>query len=265
MIPWAKDRRGFTLIEIMMAVFIFGFIAVTVYGVLSRAIYARSVGEERAELYAQGRESVLRIVNDVEGALLPLSGDRIYFAGDAQRVEFVAINRGGHGLNRVRPGQVVVEYSLSDPDGRGYPQLIRGERDFQHMLDEADGVQRNNEESKFDLDDSNDIDANAPTEVFLPVLECAPGSEDSGIPGSCTRIAGMQFKFYDDAAGEWRTAWDSFEEGSGMADRIPDAVEILLVLIDEKGFEHDFYTVADLPLARANPTPGEEEDVDDGA
>ena len=258
MISLRSSDRGFTLMETMLAVFIFGFIALTVYGVLSQAIKARTVGEERAELYALGRETVLRIASDVEGALLPLSGDRIFFAGDAARLEFVAMNRGGYGLNRIRPGQVLVEYGLDPADRGTFPPLVRLERDFKYVLNQADGIDDRAEESRFDLDDSNDVQA--PVEQAQVLLECPPGTELFGLPGSCARIGGLSFRFYDDAIGEWRDYWDSFEEEGGTQDRIPDAVEIVLLLLDENGGEHDFYTIVDLPLARANPTPGEEEE-----
>ncbi len=253
--------RGFTLMELLLAVFIFGFISLTVYGVLSRAINSRIVGEERSELYAMGRETLLKMADDLEGALLPLSGDRIYFQGDVQTVRFIAMNRGGYGQGRVRPGQVLIEYSLSAADERGYSALIRGETDFKNLLNEADGVTYNDDDTRFDLDDSNDVEA--PTELFLPLLECPPGAEQSGIPGSCARLVALRFRFYDDSVGDWREVWDSFEEQGQMENRIPDAVELALLLLDEQGGEHEFYTVVDLPLARANPTPGEPDDEDE--
>jgi len=248
--------------ELLLAVFIFGFIVLTVYGVLSRAINARQVGEERAELYAQGREVVLRIASDIEGALLPLSGDRIFFSGDVGKVEFVAMNRGGYGLNRVRPGQVLIEYSLDAPDQNGYFPLIRVEQDFKHILNEADGIDDQQKDSAFDLNDDNE--PQAPTEQVQVFLDCPPGAVLSDLPGACSRVAGLRFRFYDDAFGDWRDYWDSFEADSGMEDRIPDAVEIVLVMLDEQAREHEFYTVVDLPLAKANPTPGADDEEDDG-
>jgi len=255
-----RGGGGFTLMELLLAVVIFGFIVLTVYGVLSRSIRARTVGEERAELYSLGRETVLKIADDLEGSLLPLSGDRIHFIGSAQppSVVFIRMNRGGYGQGRVRPGQVLVEYSLTPPDARGFSVLVRGERDFRHLLAERDGITNQEDDTRFDLDAENDIQA--PTEQFIALLECPPGAEASGIAGSCARVAGMQFRFYDDALGDWREYWDSFEEDTVTSNRIPDAVEIVLVMLDEEFREHEFYTVVDLPLARANPTPGTEDD-----
>ncbi len=257
-------QRGFTLIELILATVIFGFIALTVYGVLSRAIQTRLIGEERAALYSMGREVLLKIASDVEGALLPLSGDRIFFEGnsDPPRLSFIAMNRGGYAGNRVRPGQVLVEYWLADGEGGGYRPLLRGETDYKRYLaEEVDNVEYGPTESRFDLDDSNDIEYPMSNNVVL--LDCPPGAELSEIPGACARLVGMSFRFYDDASGEWRQAWDSFEENSFIENRIPDAVEVALLLHDERGFEHEFHTVVDLPLARANPTPGQDEEDED--
>ncbi len=257
-------RRGFTLMELLLAVVIFGFIVLTVYGVLSRSIHARTVGEERAELYSLGRETVFKIADDLEGALLPLSGDRIHFIGSAlpPSVVFIRMNRGGYGQGRMRPGQVQVEYSVTPPDARGFSVLVRGERDFKRLLEESDGVTYQEDETQFDLDPTTDIEA--PAEQFIALLECPPGAEASGIAGSCARVVALRFRFFDDAFGEWRMEWDSFEEQGVAMDRIPAAVEIVLVLLDELLREHEFYTVVDLPLARANPTPGEGEEEDQG-
>jgi prepilin-type N-terminal cleavage/methylation domain-containing protein len=256
-------RRGFTLMELLLAVVIFGFIVLTVYGVLSRSIHARTVGEERAELYSLGRETVLKIADDLEGALLPLSGDRIHFTGTAQppSVVFIRMNRGGYGQGRVRPGLVLVEYNLVPPDARGYSVLVRSEYDFNHLRALAGGPTYQDDDTRFDLDEENDIEA--PTEQMLALLECPPGAEASGIPGSCARVAAMRFRFYDDALGDWREYWDSFEVESALSHRIPAAVEIVLVMLDEERREHEFYTVVDLPMARANPTPGTDDDGGD--
>src|SRR5436190_21946190 len=75
------SRRGFTLLEIMVATAILGIIMTTVYGVLSRALYAKTHSEERADLYAAGRETVLKIADELEGALRPEPGRTIGFIG----------------------------------------------------------------------------------------------------------------------------------------------------------------------------------------
>src|SRR5438445_357233 len=77
------SRRGFTLLEIMVATAILGIVMLTVYGVLARALIAKNHSEERAELYASGREVVLKIADELEGALPPTAGRDIGFMGVA--------------------------------------------------------------------------------------------------------------------------------------------------------------------------------------
>ena len=52
------------------------------------------------------------------------------------------MNRGGYGMNRVRPGRVLVAYSLDPlPKRKGQFALRREEYLYAAMLAEADGVE----------------------------------------------------------------------------------------------------------------------------
>ena len=93
----------------------------TVYGALSRTLNSKQVAEERAELFSSGREAVLqdgerhrgRPARSATGGPHLLPSARSGGSGEAI-VEFVTMNRGGFGANRVRPGRVLVAYFL-DP------------------------------------------------------------------------------------------------------------------------------------------------------
>lgn len=242
---------GFTLLEILLAVAIVGLILTTVYGALSRTMFSKQVAEGRAELFASGREAVLRMANEMEAALTPLSGDRNYFRGsvdgDIPTVEFITMNRGGYGAKRVRPGRILVVYTLRPlPNRRDVYTLVREEHDFQVLLDEVDGITREPVDEE--------VENPAPPSIATQLLDCEelPGAID--IPGNCTLVAGLTFRYYDDLTGSFREDWDSFQEGD-MYSRLPSAVEIRLFLLDERGAVRDFTTIVDLPLARGQPTP----------
>ena len=257
---------GFTLLEVLLAVTILGIILTTVYGALSRTLFSKQVAEERVELFASGRQAVLKMVSDLEGALPPPSGDRIYFRGagsfgEVPSVEFVAMNLGGYGFNRVRPGRVLIVYALDEvPNRRGIFALRREEYLFSAMLAEADGI----------APSTNDEEDAAPTAIATYLLDCPELPDDINLVGSCIRVVGLQFRYYDEVVSDWRDYWDSTEEA--MRGRLPAAVEVMLVLEDERGSQHDFTTIVDLPLARGQPTPrpgeaatiGGGEDDDDG-
>ncbi len=248
-----RRERGFTLIEILLAVVILGIILVTVYGSLSRTINSKDTAEERAELYASGREAVLKMASEIETAITPLSGDRVYFrgtAGPAPTIEFIAMNRGGYGLNRVRPGRVLIAYTLDPvPKRRGIFALRREEHLFAALLAEADGI-----EPVVDEEDEEDP---APKAIATYLLDCPDMPNEIDLPGSCIRIVGLTFRYFDQALGQWTDAWDSTVEDTAMYRRLPSAVEISLVLADDDGgqFTSDFSTIVDLPLSEGQPTP----------
>jgi hypothetical protein len=240
-------------------------ILTTVYGALSRTMFSKQVAEERAELFANGRDVVLRMASEIEAALTPPSGDRIYFRGSANgevpSLEFVAMNRGGYGLNRVRPGRVLIAYTLDPlPNRRDVFALRREEHLFAALLAEADGITS-------EVTDE-EVENPAPTAIATYLLDCPELAGGIDIPGTCTPVAGLTFRYFDDFRGEWREDWDTTQEE--LEQRLPAAVEIALFLLDERGAVRDFSTIVDLPLARGQPTPrpdgsiGEDEDLDDG-
>jgi prepilin-type N-terminal cleavage/methylation domain-containing protein len=251
---------GFTLIEVLLAVAMVGIILTTVYGALSRTMFSKQVAEERAELYANGRDVVLRMAGEIETALTPPSGDRIYFRGIANgevpSLEFVAMNRGGYGLNRVRPGRVLIAYTLDPlPNRRDVFALRREEHLFAALLAEADGI------TSEVTDQEQEEENPAPTAIATYLLDCPEVSGEINIPGTCTPVAGLTFRYYDDFNGGWREDWDSTQED--LEQRLPAAVEISLFLLDERGAVRDFTTIVDLPLARGQPTPGPDGSIGD--
>ena len=106
--PRDGDRAGasgFTLLELLIAVAILGLLLASVYGAVSRTAFSKNIAEERAELFSNGRKAVLQVASDLEGAIPPLLGDRIYFQGQAAQLEFVVIVQQQIKLSRVRRRQ----------------------------------------------------------------------------------------------------------------------------------------------------------------
>ena len=63
--------RGFTLLEVMMALTIFGIVALTVYGTFARTLRSKQIAESQAELTQQGRSAVARIADELASAYYP--------------------------------------------------------------------------------------------------------------------------------------------------------------------------------------------------
>ncbi len=233
----------------MLAIVILGLLMATVYGALSRTSFSKQIAEERAELFSSGRQAVLKMASDIEGALPPPSGDRIYFrgsgAGSAPTIEFVAMNRAGYGANRVRPGRVLIAYSLDPlPGGQRSFALRREEYLYATMLAEADGIE---------LPPPEEGEEAAPTAQATYLLDCPNVPDELDLPGSCMRVTGMRFRYYDELVRDWRDEWDSTQQDTlGL---LPAAVEVALLVADKDGYEQDFGTIVDLPLARGQPTP----------
>ena len=85
MIPMRSipSHSGFTLLELLVAVAILGIVMSTVYGVLTRTLLATKRAEARAELFASGREMVMRMADEIEGALPPTR--QVYFVGERRQ------------------------------------------------------------------------------------------------------------------------------------------------------------------------------------
>jgi prepilin-type N-terminal cleavage/methylation domain-containing protein len=233
-------RRGFTLIEIMLATAILGIIMLTVYGVLARALFAKNHSEERAELYASGREAVLKIADELEGALPPTAGRNIGFIGipgtgrtPSDAVQFAVVVRRLYSVSENRGGRALVSYSLDQlQNTRSLFALRRQEQ----LLTEVA------------TDDDMDTDSAAPS-APAPVAFAAYILD---------QVAGLRFRYLNPQSGEWADSWDtSVQVPTGQPPiGLPGAVEVTLFLADNDGGVHDFSTIVDLPLYAPPPTPG---------
>lgn len=252
--PANRRVRGFTLIEILIALMIASIILVTVYGALSRTLFSKGLAESRAELFAAGREATLRMADEIQAALPPQYGDRVVFRGvkgpgtpPTDSLQFIVMNRGGYGVSRVRPGLVLVEYSLEPlPNRRQQFRLRRDEELFAALLAEADGSPMPT--------DPTDPNYPGPVSVPMPLLDCDESPAEINIPGNCTRVVGLQFRYIDDG-GTWRDSWDSTAENDATGGVLPAAVQLTLWIADDQGGIHDFTTAVDLPLAQGQRTP----------
>lgn len=90
-----RGERGFTLLEVMMAVAIVGALLVIAFSGVRIALAAWRQGEDRAEAHQHVRSVALSLARSI-GAAYPYNGPRgeaptptLLFAGDDKRLEFV--------------------------------------------------------------------------------------------------------------------------------------------------------------------------------
>jgi prepilin-type N-terminal cleavage/methylation domain-containing protein len=242
-----RAQRGFTLLEIMVATAILGIVLVTVYGVLSRALYAKNHAEERADLYASGREKVLQMADEIEGALPPTAGRNIGFIGvpgnervPRDAVQFDVVIRRPFSSGQARGGRALVSYSL-DPV-KDTPELYALLRQEQLLTDAPVDPANGDSAGSGDNGGSDAGDTPQPTVTAMHLID---------------RVAGLRLR-YVDQSGQFVDSWDTTAARSPQQapPSLPGAVEITLFLADNQGGVHDFTTIVDLPLANLVPTPG---------
>jgi len=230
----------------MVATAILGIVLVTVYGVLSRALYAKNHAEERADLYASGREKVLQMADEIEGALPPTAGRNIGFIGvpgnervPTDAVQFDVVIRRPQSSGQVRGGRALVSYSL-DPV-KDTPNLYALLRQEQLLTDPA---------ADTGTGDTGTGDSTATDGGGAPQPAVAATH-------LIDQVAGLRFR-YVDQTGQFVDSWDTtvVRPGQQGPSSLPGAVEITLFLADNLGGVHDFTPIVDLPLANLVPTPG---------
>ncbi len=238
------SRRGFTLLEVLVATAILGLILMAVYGVVARTLMATQRAESRAELYADGRELVLRLADEIEGALPPST--TVYFLGERREatppsdvLQFFTVVRRVYGAEQRAGGMALVGYMLDETETPKVFALRRQEEVLAVAGGGGDPNAPGMGEAGAQFGAAND----APEEPQVRAIHLSD------------RVAGLRFDYVDPATGEAMPQWDTSQPGpDNELLGLPAAVSITLWLWDENGSVHDFSTIVDLPLARF-PTP----------
>ncbi len=229
------------MLELLLAITIFAIFATAIYGVLARTLEGKERAEAKAELFAAGRDAVMRIADDLERALPPLPGNRnqVWLIGvpgnDAvptDQIGFVMDVRRERSASGRRGGRVFVSYLLEPmPDIPRAFALLRHEELLLDPLAQAMAEGEAGAENQ---------DTSLVNEVYL-----------------VDRVAGLRFRYLDPASGEWVNAWDTtaaVQPGEAPVP-LPPVVEVQLFLFDDTGGYVDFSTRVDLPLYSPPPTP----------
>ncbi len=248
-VSWRPGRAGFTLLEILVAVAILGIIMTTVYGVLSRTLYSKGYAEDRADMYAAGREAVLKIASDLEAALPPTPRGEIAFRTLTQSdqpprdaVQFSINTHSGLGAAVPQSGRATITYSLAPLSDANQFFIVR--RDEVPIVAEETGPD----------DGTDDLQAE---EVPTPHPKISFLNDDMDCTDQRFCVVGLRFQYLDGESGQWVADWDSTTEDH--FDKLPVAVQITLYMSDNNGTIHDFGTIADLIMAPSTlptPTPG---------
>ena len=258
-----RRPHGFTLIEIMLALGIFGLVAVTLYGTFSRTLRSKGIAERRAEVTRLGRSAVGRIADEIGSAFYPKTRDgaaifRVLKGGTEtaplDSLWFTALSARPTGIEGQQTDQRVIVYFF--PHDR--TRLHAGDDAAGSALGgDARELPTNRGGTDLFADDAGDFFA-AFGPTHPPVLGATPhrllrreagiidlrSIDDTSATAFLDDVASLEFRFFDGR--DWHDLWDSEDRSTP---RLPRAVAIDLALYDDVGEIHHFATSVDVPLS----------------
>ncbi len=243
-----QRETAFTLLEVMLALTVFGIVLTAVYGTFSRTLRSKGIAEERVEITRSGRNAVARMAEELASAYYPEGGaPGAIFRSLPGGTEAVPLDSVVFSTLSVRPTTAAARESDQRVIGYFFPQR-----------------QRERDRARLPEDDTDDLEdffaafgrpqpprAGASAERLLrregpltaDALELAPAT------AFADNVASLRLRFSDGL--EWVAGWDS--EDTGNYRRLPRAVAIDFALYDVAGEVHHFATSVDLPLADTRP------------
>jgi general secretion pathway protein J len=220
------DTKGFTLLEVLIAMFILAVVLSTIFTSYTGTFRIIEEVEAQAEVYAMARVALTRMQEDLESIYFREarksetaedSSNPIVFVGDNQKIEERDADRlrffsRAHlrlGQEEAKPELTEISYYVTQPDEEGALVLYRS--DTPELTD--------------------------------------PPAEGTGGLVMCDGLFGFNITFYDgeeDSYENWDSSDEEFEEA------LPKRVSILLQFVNEMNPEapHKFMTSFALPMAK---------------
>ena len=211
--------RGFTVLEILIAVFILATALSTVYGAYTGTLRIARDSDATGAIYAMARGTMTRITQDLE-AICPCEGTFTFVCSETGYLE--AETGGVHFLSRAHidfkdersAGIAAITYTIEEGDYESDLRLLR--RD----------------------------------ELYRPV----PGDDNESTAPAyclCRGLSEVGFLFYDGDGTEYEQ-WDSASDNPAQTDRAPAAVAITLTFTNAEDGEtpYIFMTRVSSPMVR---------------
>jgi general secretion pathway protein J len=213
-------RRGFTLIEIMVAVSVLAMVSTLVYGSFRGTFKTKAAIEAQAGRYRTVRIALERLSREVSQAFLSQNEDtgqaerRTLFVGqhksdvDELRFSYFGHQRLYQDADEADTAQVVYYGARSREDSRRMNLVRRETRRLGHVRAE-----------------------NAPGEVDI----------------LCDDVVRLKLEYWDSRDKQWREDWKT-TTADGQPDRLPGRVKITLTVRDERGKDVPFSTEARIAI-----------------
>jgi general secretion pathway protein J len=214
-----RATSGFTMIELMLALAIFGFITTIMWGSFSQTANSKRAIQSEQERTHSVRVALMRMAREIEMAYL---SDNENTAITHRRAPFVASSRvdvdeltfASFAHQRLRAGAaegdttLITYFGARDPDDRRILNLMRRET------------------RRLQAEDYRTL----PGEAYV----------------LCPDVARVKFAFFDHKKREWATDWSTLD-ATGVA-YLPTHVRINLTVIDERGKEVNYSTDARIQM-----------------
>ena len=228
--PWTRgDRidpqRGFTLLEVLIALAILATIMVILFGTYAASVERAERARDLAEVYHEARILLDLMGNDIRASYLPdaeVQAQQSLPQPKSRRYNFV-----GEDLQEAKlPADKLTLFALLPPLHPDTPEaeVCRVVYSLEPKAPPAQGkilVRR--------VSCSLDAEVTEPEHVFLLTES----------------VAGLDFKYYDDQGHE-QLEWDA-RDGQ-HAKSLPGRVKVALLLADRRGALHPFELLTELAL-----------------
>jgi type II secretion system protein J len=206
-------RRGFSLIEVLIAVSILASITVLVLGSVQQTFRAKRTTEVRASRYRAARIAMDRMIRDIQMAYLSKNimpgteqTPRTFFDGQRKGdIDELRFSYFGH-------QRLYADAKEADTAAVGYFGMR--DRDDPRRLNLMRRETRRIQAERFD---------NIPAETDL----------------LCDDVVRLELTYYDPIKKEWQESWRT-TQADGNPDRLPSRVRIRLVIHDDQGEELSF-------------------------
>jgi general secretion pathway protein J len=220
------SRKGFTLLEILIAMFIFGVVLTTIFTSYTGTFRIIDETESQADIYAMARTVLIRMQEDLESIHFKETGASKPEGSSPEFATFLGENK---------------EIKGRDADTLRF--LSRAHLVFDEE-DENPGVA----EISYYLTENEVEDSLALYRSDRPELE-EPQEEGTGGLILCDGLFSVDITYHD-ADGEMHETWDSSEDESKH--KLPVMVSIFLEFVNIRNAEkpYKFMTRVALPMAR---------------
>jgi len=205
------ERRGFTLIEVLIALSILAVIFALLYGTLNSTQKLASATEGESDLYRQAEIALLRMTQELSMLYWPPSGQ----AASATAGVFL--------------GQ---DQTQLDDERKSWPADSLRFLALSHARLAKDSPEGLLVQVTYSLDRN----------VLVRQEDYLDGGRTIKIP-LAEGVLGINFRYFDPQSQSWVDTWDTTQNK-----RVPQGVEIGLVLKDVAGKGRSFVAVTDLPM-----------------